>query len=241
MRIPGPRATVEIVPVASIDVRGWDEIWRLTSRFYDADRPYVERRLKSHQELALFRGVADRQLVGMAALEEDLLTFEGRRVVVTFTSHTLVDPRYRGQNLLQRTGARRTLRTWLQHPLKRKFWAFDSVSARGYLLLPRNLVSFWPRHDMPTPAWEARFMAEYGQRKYSQSWQGDGVIRRAPQKRLLPQAAPLRGEALRDPNVLFFHQRNPGHADGDMLFCLVPLTLANSWALLRKALARRFR
>lgn len=238
MALPSLRARVEIVPVARLDVRCWDEIWRLTSRFYDAERNYVERRLKAVQEVALFRSLADRQLIGMAAIEEDVLTFEGRRVVVTFTSHTIVDPRYRGQGLLQRAGARRTLRTWIEHPLKRKFWAFDSNSARGYLLLPRNLVTFWPRHDEGTPPWEARFMAEYGARKYGTAWQGDGVIQRVPQKRLLPQSASLRGDMLRDPHVVFFQQRNPGHAEGDMLFCLVPLTLANAWSLLRKVLAR---
>lgn len=237
----GLRATIEFVPVASIDVRGWDEIWRLTSRFYDAERPYVERRLKGHQELALFRSQPGRQLVGMAAIEEDLLTFEGRRVVALFTSHTLVDPRYRGLGLLQRTGARRALQVWLKHPLKRKFWAFDTVSARGYLLLPRNLSTFWPRHEEPTPPWEARFMAEYGQRKYGPAWQGDGVVKRVPQKRLLPGAAPLRGATLREPEMAYFAQRNPGHGEGDMLFCLVPLTLANGWRLLRKAVMRRLR
>jgi hypothetical protein len=236
-----PRASIRIVPVSSIDVRGWDEIWRLTSRFYAADRSYVERRLKAVQHLALLRARPGRQLVGMAAIEEDLLTFEGRRTVVTFTSHTVLDPRYRGQNLLQRVGLRRMLRTWLDHPLKRKVWAFDSGSARGYLLLPRNWPVFWPRHDVPTPGWEARFMSEYGSRKYGSSWQGDGIVQRVPQKRLLPLAGPLHGVVLSDPHVQYFLQRNPGHAEGDTLFCMVPLTLGNCWGLLRNMLARWLR
>ncbi len=237
----GLRATIDIVPVAGIDVRGWDEIWRLTSRFYDAERPFVERRLRGHQAMALFRSHPARALVGMAAIEEDVLGFEGRRVAVTFTSHILIDPRYRGLGLLQRLGARRAFQAWLKHPLKRKLWAFDTAGARGYLLLPRNLASYWPRHDEATPPWETRFMAEYGQRKYGAAWQGDGVVQRVPQKRLLPDAAPLRGATLREPEMVFFEQRNPGHRDGDTLFCLVPLTLANGWRLLRKAVARRLR
>jgi hypothetical protein len=235
----GLRATTAIVPVADIDVRGWDEIWRLTSRFYDADRPHVERRLRSQQAMALFRSHPARALVGMAAIDEDVFSFEGRRVVVTFTSHTLIDPRYRGLGLLQRLGAKCIVQSWLKHPLKRRFWAFDTVSARGYLLLPRNLASFWPRHDKTTPPWEARFMAEYGQRQYGAAWRGDGIVRRQPQMRLLPNAAALRGATLRAPEVAFFEQRNAGHGEGDALFCLVPLTLANGWRLLCRVLARR--
>jgi hypothetical protein len=34
-------------------------------------------------------------------------------------------------------------------------------------------------------------------------------------------------ERLRDPHVCFFLARNPGHASGDELCCLAPLTRAN--------------
>lgn len=235
------RARIEMRPAAAIDVRGWDEIWRLTSRFYDADRNYVERRLKSHQTIALFRNVADRRLVGMAAIEVDVVQFEGRHLVLIFTSHMLIDEKFRGTNLLQRCGARCWLRAWLDHPLKRKFWAFDTFSYRSYLLMPRDLETFWPRHDEPTPPWEARLMAEYGQRKFGSAWLGDGVIAHAPQKRLLPQSAPLQAEMLNNPDLAFFQQANPGHAEGDMLLCLVPLTLNNWWSIFARALSRTLR
>lgn len=233
-----PRASLRFVRVADIDVRGWDEIWRLTCRFYATERPWVERRLKSFDEILLLRSRADRQLVGMAALAEDVVTFEGRRVVVLHTQHTVVDPRYRGLNLLQRAAARRMWRCWLEHPLKPRYWAFDSSSARGYLLLPRNLRDYWPRRDAATPAWEGRFLAEYGSRRYGEAWRGDGVVAGTARKRLLPTAAPLRSDAARDPDVQFFGQRNPGHGDGDSLLCLVPLTWANAWRLCRRAVAR---
>ncbi|MFY9512549.1 MAG: hypothetical protein WAQ05_16400 [Rubrivivax sp.] len=233
-----PRASLRFQRVADIDVRGWDEIWRLTCRFYATERPWVERRLKSFDELLLFRSRADRQLVGMAAMAEDVITFQGRRVVVIFTQHTVVDPRYRGHNLLQRAAVRRMWRCWLDHPLKPRYWAFDTSSARGYLLLPGNLRDYWPRRNAETPAWEAQFIAEYGSRRYGEAWQGAGTVRASPKKRLLPTAAPLRADASRQPELAFFEQRNPGHADGDALLCLVPLTWANAWQLLKRAVAR---
>ena len=43
----------------------------------------------------------------------------------------------------------------------------------------------------------------------------------------LPEVADVTPERLRDPHVAFFVRRNPGHARGDELCCLAPLTRAN--------------
>ena len=39
--------------------------------------------------------------------------------------------------------------------------------------------------------------------------------------------APITAERLTDPHVRFFVERNSGHAQGDELCCLAPLTRAN--------------
>jgi hypothetical protein len=51
-------------------------------------------------------------------------------------------------------------------------------------------------------------------------------------------AAPLILGPGTDPNLEFFARANPGHAEGDMLVCLCPLTAANWWSVARKALQR---
>ena len=55
-----------------------------------------------------------------------------------------------------------------------------------------------------------------------------GVIEaRAGKDRLRPGIADVSAERLRDPHVRFFAARNPGHARGDELCCIAPLTRAN--------------
>ncbi len=53
--------------------------------------------------------------------------------------------------------------------------------------------------------------------------------------------APLVLDADSEPDLRFFATVNPGHAEGDMLICLCPLTLPNLLSLGRRALERRGR
>jgi hypothetical protein len=56
----------------------------------------------------------------------------------------------------------------------------------------------------------------------------EGILRATPlQYRLRAGLADVTPERLRDPHVRFFHARNPGHARGDELCCLAPLTREN--------------
>ncbi len=235
-----PRVLMQIVPVDAVSQATWDEVWQLTRRFYDTARPVIEPKLKAHDSLALFRSAADdnKALVGMAAIAVERLDFQGERLLMIFTSHTIVEEAYRGSNLIQRAGFRTFLKSCLRHPWRRKFWIFDTFSYKSYLLLPRNLATFWPRHDMPTPPWEAALMGHYGQQKYGAAWQADGVVMRSSEKRLLSGVAALDASLLRNPDIAFFARRNPAHAQGDMLLCLCPLSLANWWAIASKAIGR---
>ena len=234
-------ARMQILPTAAVPAAVWDEVWQLTSRFYATDRDWIEPKLKAHDELALFRARSDGALIGMAAIQSDAVDFRGERLLLLFTSHAIVDEPYRGQNLIQRAGVRTYVRSCLRHPLRRKIWAFDTFSYRSYLLLPRNMHEFWPRRDRPTPEWQAALMDHYGKLKYGEDWQG-GVVRRSPHKRLLPHVSTLApGLAQRNPDLAFFARMNPGHAQGDMLLCLCPLTLANWWGIVSHAVKRRWR
>jgi hypothetical protein len=58
---------------------------------------------------------------------------------------------------------------------------------------------------------------------------------------LLDTTAPLTPAEMADADIRFFAQANPGHAEGDMLVCLCPLTLTNWLSVGRKALERRRR
>jgi hypothetical protein len=66
-------------------------------------------------------------------------------------------------------------------------------------------------------------------------------VARSGQKRLRRETAPLDPGLADAPEIEFFARSNPGHAEGDMLVCLCPLTAANWLNLGLRALKRSLR
>jgi len=233
-------ASIDVLPAAAVTSRTWDEIWGLTQAYYDTDRDYAEGWLRTHQRIGLFRS-GDDELVGMASVDVFTETFRGRRLAVIFTSHVLLREEYRGHNLIQRLGLRVFLQTRMRYPLRSIYWFFDTFSYKSYLLLARNLREYWPRHDRPTPDWERGLMAHLSERTYGASWQPQqGIVVRSGRKKLRGEAAPLPADLSDAPDLQFYVRANPGHAAGDMLVCLCPLSLGNWAGVAWRALHREF-
>lgn len=226
-----------VCATSTISTAQWEEIWTLTQEFYDVEREYAFAELRNRQSIALFR--MNGALLGMAAIDVHQHEFRGRRIVAIATSHVLIRENWRGRNLVQKLGFRTFLATRLRHPLRPIYWFFDSFSYKSYLLLPRNFRTWWPRFDEPTPEPVAALMDELATRSYGPAWRpARGIVVRSGQKRMLATAAPLELTADSDPNLRFFATANPGHAEGDMLVCLCPLTFGNWLTLARRALLR---
>ena len=234
------RVSTDVLPTHALTASMWDEIWTLTSEFYDIEREYAEKELRRRASVAMFRmnGV----LLGMASLDAYPATFRGRPIAVISTAHVLIRENWRGRNLVQQLGFRSFIRSRLRYPFRPIYWFFDTFSYKSYLLLPRNFVDYWPRHDRPTPEPQAALIDQLAATAYGPAWRPErGIVVRSGQKRLRSSAAPVpeAGEAGED--VAFFARANPGHAEGDMLACLCPLTLRNWLSLAAKALLRRRR
>jgi hypothetical protein len=237
-KIEAPLAAIEVVPTGDTGI-SWDEIWAFIQRYYDAERSYVEELIRHHGSIALFRAPDDGRLVGLAALDVYPTVFEGRKVAVIFTSHVMLDEAFRGHNLLQRLGWRTFLKTRKRFPFLPIYWFYDSFGVRSYLLLPRNFRDFWPRHDRPIPPWEKGLINHLAVEMYRGAWQPElGVVRHSGHKRLRPEAAPTPAQLAGNPDVEFYLRANPGHAEGDMLVCLCPLSIANLFTLWTRARKR---
>jgi hypothetical protein len=235
------RVAIDVVPTASLGAPAWDDVWRLTRALYDTDRDFVEQTLRAHQRMVLFRSREEGALVGMAAVDVVPVDYRGRKLVALYTSHVLIDERHRGQNLIQRVGFRTFLETRLRFPLRPTYWFFETFSYKSYLLLPRNFRDYWPRFDRETPAWERGLMHELASRFHGPAWRPEqGFVSRSGRKRLRPDTAPLRPTDDGNPHLEFFARTTPGHAEGDMLVCLCPLS-ARNWLTIGIRLLNRSR
>jgi hypothetical protein len=229
-----------VADTSTISPAQWEEIWTLTQEFYVVERDYVEAELRKRQRIALFR--MNGAVLGMAAIDVHRHAFRGRKVVAIATSNVIIRENWRGRNLVQRLGFRTFLAARLRHPFRPIYWFFDTSSYKSYLLLPRNFRTWWPRFDETTPEPVTALMDELATRAYGPAWRpARGVVVRSGRKRMGATAAPLELTPDSDPHLRFFATANPGHAEGDMLICLCPLTLANWFTLARHAFTRRQR
>jgi hypothetical protein len=232
---------ISIVPTASLTSTDWDELWQLTDALYETDRGHTHDAILKHQWTALVRDGDSGSLVGTASISVIHVSFEGRTISAIYTTHVLLQPQARGRNLIQRMGLRMFLAERLRHPFRPIYWFFETFSYKSYLLLPRNFRAYWPRHDRPTPAHDLALIDRLATRIYGADWRPtDGIVARSGHKRLRPTTAPL-GSVRNSPEVEFFARANPGHAEGDMLVCLCPLTAANWFNAARRAVARTFK
>lgn len=236
-----PRLSFAIVPTSSLTSTDWDDLWQLTDAFFDTDRGHAQDSARRHQQTLLVRSREDGRLLGTASISTHHVMFGGRMITAIHTSQVLLRPEARGRNVLQVVGFRCFLAQRLRHPFRRIYWFFDTFGWKSYLLLPRNFRDFWPRHDRPTPPREQSLIDRLATRVYGADWRpAQGIVVRSGRKRLRPAIAPLEG-ARASADIDFFVRANPGHAEGDMLVCLCPLSTANWINAGRRAIARATR
>src|ERR1044072_7245751 len=168
MNLRSPHIVTRVTKTAQLTPRDWDDVWVLTSEFYDVERDYAEGELRRRQSIAMFR-LGD-TLLGMAPIHPFPATFRGRDIVVLHTSHLLIRADWRGRNLVQKLGARTFLAARLRYPLRPIYWFYDALSYKSYLLLPRNFRPFWPRWDSPTPEPQAALIDQLATQAYGPAW-----------------------------------------------------------------------
>jgi hypothetical protein len=156
----------------------------------------------------------------------------GAPVRVVFSGDTIVDRDAWGSNALARTWLE-AVRTWQSDvPL---YWLLITSGFRTYRFLPVFWKEFWPRHDSPAlPAILMAMASERFGRRYDQA---TGIVRLAAPQVLRNGLAEIPPNRLGNPHVEFFARVNPGHARGDELACLCPLTRANQTPAGRKLAA----
>jgi len=81
-------------------------------------------------------------LVGLVSLDVYRVRWESRTSIILFTSSVVIDDRFRGRDLVLRTGMKLLVREKLRRPWARAYWLFDTFSYKSYMILPRNLAEF---------------------------------------------------------------------------------------------------
>jgi hypothetical protein len=152
-----------------------------------------------------------------------------RPVKALFSGDTIIDRKHWGDPALAHVWGRLALSLIDAYPSAEIYWFLISKGYKTYRFLPLFFHEYYPRLDDPTTPWVRTVIGALARSRYPDDYDAEaGVIRAGPwQYRLREGVADVTAERLRDANVRFFHERNPGHYRGDELCCLAPLTRAN--------------
>ncbi|MBM4291202.1 MAG: hypothetical protein FJ138_06925 [Deltaproteobacteria bacterium] len=235
----------QLLPRARLTARDRDALWALLDRYYEqVTRAQFDADLDKKTHVILLRSRRTGELKGFSTLVGRQMETAGRRWWMVFSGDTVIDRAYWGQQALQRRFTRYMLTQRLLHPTQPVYWLLISKGYKTYLLMTRNFLEHWPRHDRPTPPWERAATDHAAAHLFGDAYDpAAGLLRFTGGQRLREGVAPpedYRGDA---PDGRFFLTRNPHHARGDELVCLAPVSLSFllnfTLRTLRKALCLR--
>jgi hypothetical protein len=219
-----------LVAVTGLTSKQRDAMFALMDQHYESVCPDTfAADLHEKQWVILLLDPSSEALCGFSTQVVLDVTVAGRRVKALFSGDTIVTRERWGDNALAHVWGRLALSLIDRLADSELYWVLLSKGYKTYRFLPLFFREFYPRHDVATPAWAKEVVDALGRHKYPTAYDpAGGVVRASPGKdRLRPGVAEVTAERLRDPHVRFFTERNPGHASGDELCCLAPLTRAN--------------
>ncbi|MEB3188271.1 MAG: hypothetical protein VKP72_12625 [bacterium] len=217
-------------------------MFELLSTFFDgATRPDFEADLDEKRWVVLLSDRTSGELQGFSTLMLLEVEVEGEVIQAVFSGDTIVHRDFWGEAELASVWGRFVFSLTEFMPGRRLFWFLISKGYRTYKFLPVYFNSFYPRHDVPTPKFEAALMRALAERKYPGHYNPEkGILHFAGGKdRLVPDLAEVSESRLRDPHIRFFQERNPGYVNGDELVCLAELSAANLRPIAHRILARK--
>jgi hypothetical protein len=200
-----------------------DQMWALFARFYsDVSRPQFDADLAGKHDVILLNDRKDRSLQGFSTLMRYQVEVQGHRYAIVFSGDTIVAPEYWGQSALQLAFYRYVVATKVEFPRLPVYWFLITKGYRTYLLLSRNFLEYWPRHDQPTPPDRQALLDHVARERFGAAWKPElGLLQfDTPHGRLKDEVAPISDTHLQEPDIRFFATQNPRHAHGEELCCL---------------------
>lgn len=216
-----------------------EEIWQFLNRFSFRPRESFDQALASLERVSTLRD-AHGDMQGLVGTRFSDHRVQGRRAGVLFIHWAVMAPAHRGGLTLFRLIVSEILAAKLRHPLRRLYMMFGATTFKSYLALARRGAPLWPSRRAPWPAWERALVEAAMDDLGNPNWDsGAGIVRRDGEIGFYEGVTHEAPKDLTDPDLRFYLEANPGHIKGDMLLCLVPVSLSAIGRTLAHLIGRR--
>jgi hypothetical protein len=228
-----PGLAPAIVPRERLTSTDRRQMYELLAAYFQNTSPaQFEYDLAEKDTAILLRDRDDGRIVGFSTLVKLPVTIAGRNVIGFFSGDTIISRECWGSSLLGRL--------WLNTVFEEKdrigrecpetlfYWFLISSGYKTWRYLPVFFLRYLPHPELHASAFDHLVLRTLAETKFGEQYDhGAGVVRFRRANPLRPGVADITEQRRRDPMVDFFVRRNPGHAGGDELACLAPVSRSN--------------
>lgn len=213
----------QIKPAAEYGEEELCAMYRLMAEFYDDTKESTFRNdfLKKDYCLTLYHEADG--LVGFTTQKVMELNIDGKEIHGIFSGDTIIHKKHWGNMELFKTWAK----FWFDFAAQYEefYWFLICKGYKTYCMLPLFFTEFYPNYRIPTPPYEKRIMDAYASALYGKEYNADtGVIEyHAVKDKLKTGVADIGSREMKNKDIAFFTQMNPGYINGNDLVCLARL------------------
>ena len=226
---PPPSLVGRVVAPSALAAPQIDAMYALLAAYFDnVNRAQFQRDLCEKDWVVLLCDGASGAVQGFSTLMQLHVTVDARPIVALFSGDTIIDRAYWGEAELPRI--------WGKHVFDLAdilaptpvYWFLISSGYKTYRFLSVFFREFYPSYCHATPPHIQHILDTLGTAKFPDEYDpAAGVIRFRQASPLRAGVAAVTPRRLKDPHVAFFAARNPGHAHGEQLACLVEINRVN--------------
>lgn len=205
------------------------EMYTLLQAYFDnVTRPQFEADLSEKDWCVVLTETATQQVRGFSTLMRLCLTIDEQPIVAFFSGDTIIQREFWGETELPRLWGRHVFQLAEAVPDVPTYWFLISSGYKTYRFLPVFFKNFYPTYRRPTPPFIKKVCDALAQQKFPAAYDpATGLIRFAEASPLRAGIAEVTPRRLKDPDIAFFVETNPGYMRGDQLACLVELKRDN--------------
>ncbi len=217
MKKRSKRLIVKTYKVEDIAPTVLEDMWEIYRSNYDnVTRAEFDRDLNEKTHVFLGMDSGDESIQGFSACKFYFQNVKGKKVGVLFSGDTMIDKDYWGQKALHTAFMKEVFSWKLRHPFTPLYWFIITMGFKTYLIMAKNAVEYWPRHDQSTPSDKKALIDALAGSKFGADYDPEtGLI--SPSKTgctLGDHVAPITNKVMMIPEIKFFISKNPNYAKG---------------------------
>lgn len=213
----------KIQPISEFTKEEITVMYRLMSEFYDDTDEQVFLRDFYDKDYCLALYHDKEGLVGFTTQKLMELDIDGRKIRGIFSGDTIIHKSHWGDIELFKVWAD----FWFNYAEKYDefYWFIICKGYKTYRILPLFWTEFYPRQGHETPEYMQEIIDAYAQKLYPDEYDKcSGVIKYSHTKdKLKAGVADIGEHEMKNKDISFFCEKNPGYIDGNDLACIAKI------------------